>query len=223
MPLLSYWASSPTLSDTLKFPYFGRTYPEDAEPMQAMAQIIQTYRWRNVGILHINDAYANDATNLLKKALQEMSVAVVADGSYTLNEPATYPAAIDQLVQVSKLSIIVGIIYDDDSAAVLSLAYERGLISTQHAWLMADAVTPAAGTTAATRALMHGMLSLSPSPRGLPAWERFSAVRYLDSNPLHSSLQSAATCCPKRLVPRLRCGEPPAPPIVTRAFSTQRP
>ena len=52
MPQLSYWSSSPRLSDKAVYPYFGRTYPSDALAGIAMVSTIIHFGWKNFAVIN---------------------------------------------------------------------------------------------------------------------------------------------------------------------------
>ena len=59
IPLLSFWASSPTLSDTATYPYFGRTYPSDEMLAYTLLELWEEFGWRSIGVLHVIDAFTS--------------------------------------------------------------------------------------------------------------------------------------------------------------------
>uniref|UniRef100_A0A3P8S7V0 Olfactory receptor C family, r1 n=1 Tax=Amphiprion percula TaxID=161767 RepID=A0A3P8S7V0_AMPPE len=57
VPLISFLASCPCLSDRSKFPNFFRTIPSDVYQAQAMAQLAIRLQWTWVGAVHANNDY----------------------------------------------------------------------------------------------------------------------------------------------------------------------
>ena len=106
MPQCSYWSSSPTLSDTALYPYFGRTYPSDAITTQGLPQLIASFGWTNIGVIHVNDDYANAYARGMRDNSPSAGGTVAASASFTGGDASTYEPACASL-KASGVNIIV--------------------------------------------------------------------------------------------------------------------
>ncbi|XP_070782144.1 olfactory receptor CB1 [Enoplosus armatus] len=61
VPLLSSTASSPELSDKLRYPVFTRTIPSDKHQTKAVAKLMRHYGWNWVGVVYGDDDYGRAA------------------------------------------------------------------------------------------------------------------------------------------------------------------
>ncbi|XP_029435552.1 extracellular calcium-sensing receptor-like [Rhinatrema bivittatum] len=68
-PQVSYFASSPLLSDKNQFPSFLRTIPSDTVQAQGMAQMVLYFGWTWVGLLSTEDAYGEIGAQIVKEEL----------------------------------------------------------------------------------------------------------------------------------------------------------
>ena len=57
LPNVAVWSSAPELSDKSIYPLYARTYPSDAATCRVTVAVVRAFGWRNIGLLHIADAY----------------------------------------------------------------------------------------------------------------------------------------------------------------------
>ncbi|KAK5868761.1 hypothetical protein PBY51_009749 [Eleginops maclovinus] len=74
VPLISYLASCPCLSDRYKFPNVFRTIPSDVYQARAMAQLAIRFRWTWIGAVVINNDYGNLAVQTFQRETQGKGV-----------------------------------------------------------------------------------------------------------------------------------------------------
>ncbi|KAI0232042.1 Gamma-aminobutyric acid type B receptor subunit 2, partial [Lamellibrachia satsuma] len=84
---ISYFVSSPEMSDTNKYPYFARTTESTALRNPAMIRVLRYYNWSKVAIISQNlDRVlpaSDDLKNLLKKENITLLSALTFDDSPT--------------------------------------------------------------------------------------------------------------------------------------------
>lgn len=66
IPLISFSATSPQLSDKSKFEYFSRTIPPDTYQMKAIIDLLVFYNWTYVSLLYTDESYGINAMEILK-------------------------------------------------------------------------------------------------------------------------------------------------------------
>ena len=64
VPMVSYAATSPALSDTNKYPLFARTVPSDTSQAPSLLALLEHYGISRLGVLSFDDAYTNSETML---------------------------------------------------------------------------------------------------------------------------------------------------------------
>ncbi|XP_051813623.1 extracellular calcium-sensing receptor-like isoform X1 [Acanthochromis polyacanthus] len=74
VPLISFLASCPCLSDGSKFPNFFRTIPSDVYQARAMAQLTIRLHWTWVGAVHANNDYGQLAIQVFQEEIQGKGV-----------------------------------------------------------------------------------------------------------------------------------------------------
>uniref|UniRef100_A0A8C4SGU0 Extracellular calcium-sensing receptor-like n=1 Tax=Erpetoichthys calabaricus TaxID=27687 RepID=A0A8C4SGU0_ERPCA len=71
IPLVSYYATCPCLSNKKEYPSFFRTIPSDTFQVKAMVEIIKHYGWTWVGILVSNDDYGLYALKIFNEEVNK--------------------------------------------------------------------------------------------------------------------------------------------------------
>ncbi|XP_068172589.1 extracellular calcium-sensing receptor-like [Antennarius striatus] len=74
VPIISYLASCPCLSDRSKFPNFFRTIPSDIYQARVMAQLVIHYNWTWIGAVIDNSDYGHLAIQVFQEEIQGKSI-----------------------------------------------------------------------------------------------------------------------------------------------------
>ncbi|XP_036934852.1 extracellular calcium-sensing receptor-like [Acanthopagrus latus] len=74
VPVISYLASCPCLSDRTKFPNFFRTIPSDIYQARAMAQLAIRFNWTWIGAVIVNNDYGQLAIQVFQEEIQGKGV-----------------------------------------------------------------------------------------------------------------------------------------------------
>lgn len=67
IPLISYFASSPKLSDKSKYLYFSRTIPSDTFQTKAIVDLLKYFNWTYVSVLYSGESYGLTGFEALKQ------------------------------------------------------------------------------------------------------------------------------------------------------------
>ncbi|CAK6963523.1 extracellular calcium-sensing receptor-like [Scomber scombrus] len=74
VPIISYLASCPCLSDRLKFPNFFRTIPSDTYQARAIARLAIRFNWTWIGAVIENNDYGQGAIQIFQEEIQGKGV-----------------------------------------------------------------------------------------------------------------------------------------------------
>ncbi|KAF7647555.1 hypothetical protein LDENG_00170740 [Lucifuga dentata] len=74
VPVISYLASCPCLSDRNRFPNFFRTIPSDIYQARAMAQLTMRFHWTWIGAVIANNDYGHMAIQVFQEEVQGKGV-----------------------------------------------------------------------------------------------------------------------------------------------------
>ncbi|XP_065816322.1 extracellular calcium-sensing receptor-like [Labrus bergylta] len=102
LPIVSYFATCPCLSDRKRFPSFFRTIPSDTFQVRAMIQILNHFSWNWVGLLVSDDDYGLNAARSFQSDLAQSGQGCLA---YTEILPwGNDPTELKRIVNLIKTS-----------------------------------------------------------------------------------------------------------------------
>ena len=128
VPTVSYWSSSPTLSDQSSYPYFARTYPCDTTTIRGLTQILfsETFsEWYNFGVVYVQDVWGSNYNRLIRDVVNEVPLPDGSEGasrtvtgfSFLPNNPQGIESAIRSLKH-SGITIIILVTFQADLLTV---------------------------------------------------------------------------------------------------------
>ncbi|KAK7502054.1 hypothetical protein BaRGS_00006806 [Batillaria attramentaria] len=71
VPMLSYIATSPLLSNREKFPYFARIVPSDSNQGKVIATVLQRLNWTYVSIVYSAGSYGSQGLRAVTRAMED--------------------------------------------------------------------------------------------------------------------------------------------------------
>eukprot|EP00961_Rhodomonas_salina_P147822 1989714-Rhodomonas_salina.1 len=133
---ISFGATSPGLSDKVKFPRFFRVVPSAVQFAQSVSAMLASFpTWKEVALVVQGDAYGLAARNALVEALTARNISVQQEISVKGSEDA-YPTA--KALKKSRLRLFVTFLYQDVLHNLLSQATAVGITSPNHVWVGGD-------------------------------------------------------------------------------------
>ena len=166
VPICSYWASSPSLSED--FPYFGRAYPSDVIATQALPQMIKALGWSNIAVIHTNDAYGIDYAEGVRSNALHSGLTVHTTVEFDQHNEESIRGAVAGLQRFSKDGgniFVVICTKEIDLSTLFYEAEEQGIVGGSFTWITTDSVS--AGMTmeqapdqARSRRLMDGAINV---------------------------------------------------------------
>lgn len=164
VPLMSF-ASDATLS-LIQFPFFVRTAPSDLYQMDAVAAIVDYYRWKIVTAIYIDDDYGRNGIATLDDALTQRRCKI----SYKIAFPANARKSdlISLLVSVSYMESRIIILHTGAGPGlkIFSLANQLSMMGNGYVWIATDWLSAYldanSSVPAETMYGMQGVLTLRP-------------------------------------------------------------
>tara|TARA_B110001452_G_scaffold196118_1_gene166099 strand:- start:4103 stop:8938 length:4836 start_codon:yes stop_codon:yes gene_type:complete len=181
LPQLSYWASSPTLSDKSIYSHFGRTYPSDSVSGGLVMQTASAFGWVNVACIYVNDVWAQGLLTVMQSwsGANPGGAKIALAATFNFGDATSLQQAVAD-VAASHLNIIVFIVFDSDLDVLLSAADEAGLLGDEFVWICTDTTTADSPANTANPALtaqrLAGTLALTVAPSRTEGYGRLAAV-----------------------------------------------
>ncbi|KAL4186415.1 hypothetical protein AMTRI_Chr09g14030 [Amborella trichopoda] len=137
VPLLSFAAKDPTLN-SLQYPFFFQTAPNDQFEMTAIADVVDYFQYREVIAIYVDDDNGRNGVSALGVKLAERRCKI----SYKAALPpqATRSEILDLLVKVALLESRVYVVHMriDLGPLIFSVAHYLGMISEGYVWIATD-------------------------------------------------------------------------------------
>ncbi|CDP11784.1 unnamed protein product [Coffea canephora] len=137
VPLVSYAATDPTLS-ALQFPYFLRSTHSDFYQMEAVADFINFYGWKEVIAIFIDNDYGRNGISVLGDELTEKMAKI----SYKLALPSQFDVNfITDVLNNSKYlgpRVYVVHINPDPMLRFFHIAQQLNMMTSEYVWLATD-------------------------------------------------------------------------------------
>ncbi|KAG1368276.1 glutamate receptor 3.5-like [Cocos nucifera] len=137
VPLLSFAATDPTLA-SLQYPYFLRTTQNDYFQMNAIADMIGYYGWREVIAIFVDDDYGRGGITALGDALTMTRSKITYKAAFP---PNADKSVINQLlveVNLMESRIFVVHVNPDSGLTVFSIAKDLGMMANGYVWIATD-------------------------------------------------------------------------------------
>ncbi|XP_069465128.1 extracellular calcium-sensing receptor-like [Ambystoma mexicanum] len=106
-PQISYFSSSPVLSDRNQFPSFFRTIPSDVFQSQGLAQLLVYFGWTWVGLLIEDNDYGQQGVQILKQELAKAGICIAFSENIILHQADRNALHIIQVIEHSTASAVV--------------------------------------------------------------------------------------------------------------------
>ena len=99
IPLISYSATAPLLSDKVQYPYFLRTVPPDNYQAKVLADIVNYFNWTYVVAVHSSDVYGKEGITAFVNEFKNFTLnRCVASDPIEIPYPGATVAQYDQAV-----------------------------------------------------------------------------------------------------------------------------
>ncbi|KAI0230313.1 Gamma-aminobutyric acid type B receptor subunit 2 [Lamellibrachia satsuma] len=127
---ISYFVTTPEMSDTKKYPYFARTTQSTALRNPAMIRVLRYYNWSKVAIVSQNLDYVLPASDNLKKLLKKENITLLS--ALTFDDS---PAQVVRQIKESAARIIIVFANRMTVRHVMCQVYLQNVYGPRHQWL----------------------------------------------------------------------------------------
>ncbi|XP_029435603.1 extracellular calcium-sensing receptor-like [Rhinatrema bivittatum] len=106
-PQISYFSTSPLLSDRIQFPSFFRTVPSDAFQSLGLAQLVIHFRWTWVGFLALDNDYGQQGMQKVKEEIVKAGACVAFSETIVTSQADRNTDRIAHRIKISSANAIV--------------------------------------------------------------------------------------------------------------------
>ena len=200
IPVVSYSATDPDLSDRQTHPAFYRTVPPDTSAAKAIAKLFERYNWTSGILIYQNDAYGSAGATVINDAFEQREMSIADTIVFDVAKRAIRGNLTSRLLN-SATRVIVLWADPTFAANILQEAATKNLLGPRYLWILSVGIPLHSFEQSFSQALI-GMLSVEPAP----------------SNEINGSLLTAAYEMWKRYEPQSFPGENNVDPYALFAF-----
>ncbi|CAN8299229.1 unnamed protein product [Cochlearia groenlandica] len=160
VPIVSFSATSPLL-DSLRSPYFIRATHDDSSQVQAISAIINSFRWREVVSIYVDNEFGEGILPYLVDSFQEINVRIryrTAISLYSSDDQIK-----KELYKLMTMPTRVFVVHmlPDLGSRLFAIAKEIGMISKGYAWIVTNGIADLMSLMGETSLEdMHGVLGV---------------------------------------------------------------
>uniref|UniRef100_A0A8C5MEH6 G-protein coupled receptors family 3 profile domain-containing protein n=1 Tax=Leptobrachium leishanense TaxID=445787 RepID=A0A8C5MEH6_9ANUR len=107
MQMISYFATSPVLSNRNQFPSFFRTIPSDEFQSLGLAQLVKHFGWSWVGLLATDDDYGQLGIQVIKQEISASGACVAFVETIVINLPNRNAPHVAKVIKESTANVVV--------------------------------------------------------------------------------------------------------------------
>ncbi|KAF7805803.1 glutamate receptor 3.4 isoform X1 [Senna tora] len=137
VPLLSFGATDPTLA-SLQYPYFIRTTQNDYFQMNAIAELIDYYEWREVIAIYVDDDNGRGGISALGDALAKKRAKISYKAAFPSGAPISNISELLNGVNLMESRVYVLHVNPDSGLTIFSIAKKLGMMSSGYVWIATD-------------------------------------------------------------------------------------
>ncbi|XP_053319874.1 extracellular calcium-sensing receptor-like [Spea bombifrons] len=171
-PQISYFSTSPLLSDRVKFPSFFRTVPSDAFQSRGLAQLVLRFGWMWLGLVAVNNDYGQEALQLVKREIVKAGACVAFTESIIIGQADRNAPRLVKVIKESTATVVLVLANEIDFLPVLEEMLKENLTGkifvASESWSTSSLISRGKSST-----LLSGTIGLALHDGTIPGFESF--------------------------------------------------
>ncbi|ESO83631.1 hypothetical protein LOTGIDRAFT_133010 [Lottia gigantea] len=176
IPQISFFSTSPELSNTDRFPFFLRTIPSDINQAQAMVELVKLFRWTYVSVVYEESSYGMKGFSEVDKLLKEAGVCLAAaeilmkDSGVAVNEE--YDKVVHRLQRKGKAKGVI-VFGSDQEVGEFMKAVKRMGATGDFTWIGSDGWGARGLAYRGKESEVEGAITVQPLAVEVPGFKRY--------------------------------------------------
>ncbi|XP_014601377.1 PREDICTED: metabotropic glutamate receptor 2-like isoform X2 [Polistes canadensis] len=185
IPQVSFFSTSPELSNKQRFEYFSRTIPSDHYQVKAMVDIVLKMGWSYVSIIYEESNYGIKAFEELEELLTKNNICIAVKEKLVKDSGVAEETAYDTIVSKlltkprAKGCIIFG---SDQEVAGVMRAVRRCNATGSFSWIGSDGWSARGLVSNGNEAEVEGTLSVQPQANPVMGFEEYFLNLTVENN-----------------------------------------
>ncbi|KAM3956039.1 LOW QUALITY PROTEIN: metabotropic glutamate receptor 2-like [Aphomia sociella] len=186
IPQVSFFSTSPELSNKARFEYFTRTIPSDQHQVRAMVEIVKKLGWKYVSIIYEESNYGIKAFEELETLLARNDICIavkerLVKDSGEADENA-YDAIVSRLLSRPRARGVIVFGSDQEVAGVMA-AVGRMRATASFGWVGSDGWSARALVSDGNEAAVEGTISVQPQANPVRGFREYFLNLTVENNP----------------------------------------
>ncbi|XP_032292728.2 metabotropic glutamate receptor 2 isoform X2 [Drosophila virilis] len=185
IPQVSYFSTSPELSNKQRFEYFSRTIPSDHYQVKAMVEIVKSMGWTYVSIIYEESNYGIKAFEELEELLARHNICIAIKEKLVKDSGVAEDIAYDNIVQKlltkprARGAIIFG---SDQEVRQVMRAVRRANATGAFSWIGSDGWSARNLVSDDYEPEVEGTLSVQPQANPVRGFEEYFLNLTVENN-----------------------------------------
>ncbi|KAM7342468.1 mangetout [Cochliomyia hominivorax] len=185
IPQVSFFSTSPELSNKQRFEYFSRTIPSDHYQVKAMVEIVKRMGWSYVSIIYEESNYGIKAFEELEELLARHSICIAVKEKLVKDSGVADEIAYDNIVQKlltkprARGAIIFG---SDQEVREVMRAVRRNNATGAFSWIGSDGWSARNLVSDGNEPEVEGTLSVQPQANPVKGFEEYFLNLTVENN-----------------------------------------
>ncbi|XP_075237834.1 metabotropic glutamate receptor 2-like [Lycorma delicatula] len=185
IPQVSFFSTSPELSNKQRFEYFTRTIPSDHHQVKAMVEIVRRLRWSYISIIYEESNYGIKAFEELEVLLAKYDICIAVKEKLVKDSGVAEETAYDNIVLKlltkprAKGCIIFG---SDQEVAGFMRAIRRCNATGSFTWIGSDGWSARSLVWQGSEAEVEGTLSVQPQANPVKGFDSYFLNLTVENN-----------------------------------------
>ncbi|XP_046678588.1 metabotropic glutamate receptor isoform X1 [Homalodisca vitripennis] len=185
IPQVSFWSTSPELSNKQRFEYFSRTIPSDHHQVKAMVEIVKRLGWSYVSIVYEESNYGIKAFEELELLLSKSNICIAVKEKLTKDSGVAEETAYDNVVlrlQTKPRARGAIIFASDQEVAGLMRAVRRCNATGSFSWIGSDGWSARSLVSEGSEPEVEGTLSVQPQSNPVRGFDQYFMNLTVENN-----------------------------------------
>ncbi|XP_047991498.1 metabotropic glutamate receptor 6-like [Leguminivora glycinivorella] len=176
IPQVSYFSTSPELSNKARFEYFTRTIPSDLHQVRAMVEIVKKFGWRYVSIIYEESNYGIKAFEELETLLARNDICIAVKERLVKDSgeatASAYDVIVARLLSRPRARGVIVFGSDQEVAGVMQAVVRAGAEGT-FGWVGSDGWSARALVATGRERAVEGTISVQPLARPVEGFREY--------------------------------------------------
>ncbi|XP_038210035.1 metabotropic glutamate receptor 2-like [Zerene cesonia] len=186
IPQVSFFSTSPELSNKARFEYFTRTIPSDLHQVKAMVEIVKILGWRYVSIIYEESNYGIKAFEELETLLARNDICIAVKERLAKDSGAAdekeYDDIVERLLSRPRARGVIVFGSDQEVAGVMAAVQRKGAGRT-FGWVGSDGWSARALVAAGNEPVVEGTISVQPQANPVRGFKEYFLGLTPENNP----------------------------------------